>query len=336
MHFFITGHTGFKGAWLISLLRSRGYSVSGYSLDPLSGSLFETCQMHRMCERDFRGDIRNYHHLEKALQSTRPDVLIHMAAQPLVREGYRNPTVTFETNVLGTMNVLRASQSIGSIQAQLIITTDKVYKNKYQIVGYRENDELGGDDPYSASKSMADILTQSWIKSYECPPTAIARAGNVIGGGDVSSDRLIPDLISAYVINEIPKLRYPNAIRPWQHVLDCLNGYLSLIDYLLKGGTEVVWNFGPSESEFHKVHEVAEEVAIRWGKTTPWILDDGTNFEESEMLILDSSKARLNLEWKEKFNFSKSIEMTTQWYQSVLGGVSPIIATEQTLANFLR
>lgn len=336
MHFFITGHTGFKGAWLILLLRQKNHLVSGFSLDPEKNSLFEISELSKMCQRDFRGDIRDYSSIEEALNLTRPDVVIHLAAQSLVSEGYLYPKETFETNVLGTMNVVRASQNIETIKARLVVTTDKVYKNKNQVTGYKESDELGGQDPYSASKSMADIFTQSWVKSFNIPPTAIARAGNVIGGGDFGRHRLIPDLIASYTKNEVPKLRYPNAVRPWQHVLDCLNGYLHLVDYLIGGGEDLIWNFGPPKTEFFKVHEVAEEIGRMWSRDVSWELDKRPRRDESELLILDSSKARKELGWSEKFDFNKSVEITSEWYELVNQGISPIKASEITLSQFIN
>jgi CDP-glucose 4,6-dehydratase len=289
-----------------------------------------------MFVHDFRADIRDLRSLEQAISTAKPDVLIHMAAQPLVREGYRDPAGTFQTNVDGTLNVLRASQNTSSVQAQVIVTTDKVYKNKNQRTGYKESDELGGDDPYSASKSMADILTQSWIKSVKCPPTAIARAGNVIGGGDVSADRLIPDLIRAYSNGEVPKLRYPNAVRPWQHVLDCLSGYLKLVDYLIEGGRETTWNFGPNENEFKKVSEVADIVSKLWNMKTAWLADTTENPHEAELLALDSGKARNLLKWRDKYDFETSVIKTSRWYEDVMDGSSAHRITQRAAEEFLN
>ena len=198
MHFLITGHTGFKGAWLNLILHQRGHLVSGISLQPEPGSLFERANIGKFLENDIHCDIRHLTNLTSHFERIKPDVVIHLAAQPLVRESYKNPIETFETNVIGTVNVLKASQQVKQLRAQLIVTTDKVYKNTSKPSGYVETETLGGQDPYSASKAMADIATQSWISSFENAPTAIARAGNVLGGGDVCADRLIPDLINSY------------------------------------------------------------------------------------------------------------------------------------------
>ena len=207
--------------------------MSGVSLNPEVGSLFEQAGIEKFLQNDVRCDIRESKKLSSLFKQINPDVVIHLAAQALVRESYKNPRDTFEVNALGTLNVLNASQQINDLRAQLIITTDKVYRNIGKLSGYVETEALGGQDPYSASKAMADIATQSWLSSFENPSTAIARAGNVIGGGDVCADRLIPDLISSYSSGLTPKLRAPNSVRPWQHVLDCLNGYLTLVDALV-------------------------------------------------------------------------------------------------------
>ena len=241
---------------------------------------------------------------------------MHLAAQPLVRESYRDPETTFTTNVNGTMNVLAGMQGVDSIKAAVIVTTDKVYRNVNQIWGYRETDPLGGDDPYSASKAMADLLTQSWVKSFPGPPTAIARAGNVIGGGDVSPDRLLPDLIGAYSSGETPVLRYPNAVRPWQHVLDCLNGYLTLVDALLDGRGQGAWNFGPDIDSFVTVGEVADFVAELLGRGPGYGIA-GSQPEEAGLLALDAWKAKVQLGWRNRLSLRQALEWTVEWSPTV-------------------
>ncbi len=250
MHYLITGHTGFKGPWLVLLLLSRGHQVSGLALNPDDGSLFQRAGLTEHLVSDFRVDIRDAEATAAAVKAAAPDVVVHMAAQSLVRESYRNPRYTYETNAIGTLNVLEAVGATPSVRAHVVITTDKVYRNVDQEAGYVETDPLGGDDPYSASKAMADLLAQSWIRSFPGVPTAIARGGNVIGGGDVSHDRLLPDLVAAYADGRAPQLRFPRAVRPWQHVLDCLNGYLVLADALLTGSGLGQWNFGPGRDSF--------------------------------------------------------------------------------------
>jgi CDP-glucose 4,6-dehydratase len=318
MHYLITGHTGFKGAWLSLMLEMQGHTVSGISLDPLEKSLFNQADLHTLFEHDFRIDIRNRAAIKEAVEKINPDVLIHLAAQPLVRESYRIPVETFDINVLGTLNVLEATREIKNLKATLIVTTDKVYKNYNHLRGYVETDELGGDDPYSASKAAADIATQSWIKSFAKGPVAIARAGNVIGGGDWAQDRIIPDLVKAYSSGEFPTLRYPDAIRPWQHVLDCLNGYLALIDIQISNGLAGEWNFGPDLDEKHSVKDLVNSFAHNWGvEGKTWELDPDNSVHEAGYLLLDSSKARENLNWSDKLNFVETVKWTVDWYKSM-------------------
>ena len=334
MHFLVTGHTGFKGAWLTLLLKERGHQVSGFSDSSEPNSLYETAQVSDFLSCDLRGDVRKQEDLDNAYLVTQPDFVIHMAAQSLVRKSYVEPILTFETNVLGTLNVLKASQKCKDLQGQLIITTDKVYRNTGKINGYIETDPLGGYDPYSASKAMADIGTQSWISSFENAPTAIARAGNVIGGGDVCADRLIPDLIHSYVLGTTPKLRYPNSVRPWQHVLDCLNGYLILVDKLIQNDVHGAWNFGPVESEPKTVAEVANIVSTVWGVKIGWERDLGNNPHEAPALILNSNKARRELNWSDKLSFEESVKWTTNWYRNVNAGSDSLGETLKNIREF--
>jgi CDP-glucose 4,6-dehydratase len=324
MHYLITGHTGFKGAWLSLILAHRGHSVSGISLQPEVGSIFQRAELGKLLKNDLRCDVRDSAQLETCFRELRPDVVIHLAAQALVRESYKNPVATFETNVMGTLNVVRASQQVNSIQAQLIVTTDKVYKNVGKTSGYIETDELGGQDPYSASKAMADIATQSWLTSFGNPPSAIARAGNVIGGGDICEDRLIPDLVHSYTSGTTPKLRAPNSVRPWQHVLDCLNGYLMLVDAIIENKADGAWNFGPSKNQAKSVAEVADMAGEIWGVERSWQNDFGKHPHEASMLMLDSSRARTELGWSDKLNFEESVEWTMNWYKNVSNGSYPL------------
>jgi CDP-glucose 4,6-dehydratase len=288
---------------------------------------------------DIRADIRDSSNVTDALRLTDPDVVIHLAAQPLVRESYLNPRWTFETNVMGTLNVLEAVQQAPNVKAQLIITTDKVYRNVNQVAGYVESDPLGGDDPYSASKAMADLLTHSWVTSFGGPPTAVARAGNVIGGGDVCKDRLIPDVITALTAGVAPVLRYPDAVRPWQHVLDCLNGYLMLVDSLLDSAGEPsdrgAWNFGPDESSFVTVGDVAHLVAQRWGSGIDWALAPDAEFHEANLLALDAAKSEDALGWRNRLDFRQSVEWTVDWYAAVRDGQSPREISEVQLLAFV-
>jgi CDP-glucose 4,6-dehydratase len=312
MRYLITGHTGFKGSWLSLMLGQRGHEVHGLALDPLPGGLYEAANVGQVMARDVRQDIRDGGQVASFVRDSAPDVLIHLAAQPLVREAYRDPVTTYTTNVNGTMNVLAAMQDVPTIKAAVIVTTDKVYRNVNQIWGYRETDPLGGEDPYSASKAMADLLTQSWIHSFPGVPTAIARAGNVIGGGDVSPDRLLPDLIRAYSNGEKPVLRYPAAVRPWQHVLDCLNGYLTLVDALLDGRGQGEWNFGPDFDSFVPVGQVADLVAKLLGVPAGYEVTSNQP-SEAGLLALDARKAQVELGWTSRLDFTEAVAWTVEW-----------------------
>jgi CDP-glucose 4,6-dehydratase len=338
MHYLITGHTGFKGSWLSLMLQMQGHTVSGISLDPLDKSLFNQANLGEIFENDFRIDIRNSKEVTRTMEKIEPEVIIHLAAQPLVRESYKDPFGTFETNVLGTLNVLEATKRLSNLKATLIITTDKVYKNHNHLRGYVETDELGGDDPYSASKAAADIATQSWVKSFATTPVAVARAGNVIGGGDWAIDRIIPDLVNAYSSNRLPTLRYPDAIRPWQHVLDCLHGYLLLVDGMTRGGIAGEWNFGPRYDHPISVLTLVEEFAQAWG------VDNSTNVftttqlafpKESQCLLLNSTKARKNLLWQDKLTFGQTVNWTSEWYREYLQG-KPEEITRSQVERFLE
>ena len=334
MHYLITGHTGFKGTWLSLMLHSRGHSVSGLSLAPVSGALYEVVGLGRMLKHDIRCDIRDYSELVSAVVDVNPDVVIHLAAQSLVRESYKDPATTFEINTMGTLNVLRAAQNLKNLQAMLIITTDKVYRNIGKKSGYIESDPLGGDDPYSASKAMADIATQSWLKSVNAAPTGIARAGNVIGGGDVCLDRLIPDLVKSHSTGQLPRLRAPNSIRPWQHVLDCLNGYLLLVEHVRTGKSSGAWNFGPDEYQSKTVAEVTELVGQVWGVEKAWEQDSGSHPHEAEYLTLNSKKAQDELGWRERMNFTQSVTQTIDWYRSVSEGADPLTRCLEEIRDF--
>lgn len=337
MHFFITGHTGFKGSWLVTMLTQAGHRVSGVALAPEPGSLFEIAGLANRVHHDARGDIRQPKVVRQALQATMPDVVIHLAAQPLVRESYRNPRLTFESNVNGTFNVLESVSRCESVKAQLLITTDKVYRNVGARAGYREDDSLGGLDPYSASKAMADILIQSWAHSFSCPPTGIARAGNVVGGGDIGQDRLLPDLMRSFGLAQPALVRYPSAVRPWQHVLDCLNGYLLLIEHLLRNNPPVeAWNFGPDPAAFASVDEVSRIAAQAWGPQAVVKVDQAVHPREDELLTLDSSKARDQLGWTDRLSLTDAIDWTVAWTRAVAGGQSPLVQTIADVERFER
>jgi CDP-glucose 4,6-dehydratase len=337
VHYLVTGHTGFKGTWLTSLLLAQGHKVSGISLDPESESLFNHSNIKEKLEYDFRIDIRNADALKTAIHKIQPEIVIHLAAQPLVRRSYAEPELTFETNFGGTLNVLSAITPLENLKACLIITTDKVYQDTNSKVAYVETDALGGSDPYSASKSAADILTQSWIKSVTAPPIAIARAGNVIGGGDWSLDRLVPDSVTAILSGEDIVLRNPDAIRPWQHVLDCLKGYLLLIDSMLSQETDVTWNFGPLPESNRTVKDVAESLVKNWGSTnsTVTVVRDESQLKESNFLLLNSSKSREKLKWTDILDFEETMRWTTSWYKSHSEGISAESLLSEQVNKFI-
>jgi CDP-glucose 4,6-dehydratase len=338
MRYFITGHTGFKGAWFTLWLTSLGHEVYGLSLNPDAESLFELAEVSKLCKFDQRGDIRDPELVKAAVDHAKPDVVVHMAAQPLVLDSYKRPRWTIETNVMGTLNVLEAVGIQNCVKALLVVTTDKVYRNLNRRQGYNESDSLGGDDPYSASKAMADILTHSWAKSFPGTTTAIVRAGNVIGGGDFSPDRLLPDIIASLRAGTVPILRHPEAVRPWQHVLDCLNGYKTLIDKMVTdkdyfqfdGG----WNFGPDTDSFISVGEITTTVMGKWGASGTWITDSREKLGEAQLLMLDSSKARKALGWKNLLGVEETLSWTTDWYRSFADGTHPQTMSQQHIKNY--
>ena len=337
MHYLVTGHTGFKGSWLSLMLQMQGHTVSGISLNPPEKSLFNQANLSNLFQNDLRIDIRNSAELSSAVKKIDPEVIIHLAAQPLVRESYKDPVGTFETNVIGTLNLLEATRVLTGLRATLVITTDKVYKNHNHLRGYVETDELGGDDPYSASKAAADIATQSWVKSFATSPVAIARAGNVIGGGDWATDRIIQDLVNAYSSNQTPTLRYPHAIRPWQHVLDCLNGYMKLVDSMIKDGISGEWNFGPDLMDKYEVMDLVKVFAKVWGvqeSDSAWTIEETEQPHEAGYLLLDSNKARESLGWTDELSFSDSIDWTANWFKAAQTN-DPLQVTTNQIKYFL-
>jgi CDP-glucose 4,6-dehydratase len=320
MRYLITGHTGFKGSWLAAILKSLGHEVVGISLPASENSLYNEARLASFFSEEYFLDIRNRKGLCEAIQSTNADVAFHLAAQPLVRESYKTPIETYETNVIGTLNFLEGITR-ADLRAAIVVTTDKVYKNKGLLRGYTELDELGGFDPYSSSKAAADIATQSWVMSYECQNIAIARAGNVVGGGDWATDRLIPDLVRAFSNGQTAYIRYPNSIRPWQHVADCLAGYIALSDSMIELGTSGAWNFGPEIDTDATVSRIAELAAQSWGEGASWMLDENPQVHEAGYLLLDSSKARDQLKWRDKLSLSQTLEWTMRFYKESSRGV---------------
>jgi CDP-glucose 4,6-dehydratase len=341
---FLTGHTGFKGGWLALSLARQGATVRGYALGPSTEpSLFATACVGSLIE-DVRGDIRDAAKLDQSMRDFAPEIVFHLAAQPLVRRSYLDPVGTYATNVLGTANVLESVRSLPSVRAVVVVTTDKCYFNQESLRPYRETDPLGGHDPYSASKACAEILCASYRSSFFSPESqerrnvalATARAGNVIGGGDWSEDRLIPDLIRGFVRGEPVPIRRPTAIRPWQHVLEPIAGYLLLAERLLAGDTTFAeaWNFGPLDDDAWPVERIANAMATRWGNGASWFQDGHESVHEAGILRLDSGKARAELSWQPRLRLDTALEWLVDWYRSWQGGADMQAFTLEQIAAY--
>ena len=324
---FLTGHTGFKGGWLSLWLTSMGAKVTGYALAPNTRpNFFQVANVESNLEKSHIADIRDLEKLQKAMAEAKPEIVIHMAAQPLVRYSYVNPVETYATNVMGTVHVLESIRSLDSVRAAVVVTTDKCYENKEWAWGYRENEPMGGHDPYSNSKGCAELVTSAYRQSYFAPEKydqhkvaiASARAGNVIGGGDWSDDRLIPDAIKAFEAKEALVIRNPLATRPWQHVLEPLSGYLVLAQALYQEGAKFDggWNFGPRDEDARPVQEVISLLIKNWGSAASWTQDQSEQPHEAHSLKLDCSKARQYLNWIPRWNLEQAIENITQWQQA--------------------
>lgn len=344
----ITGHTGFKGAWLSQILVNFGAEVVGVSFAPKTDpSLFEALGLENRIKNYFI-DIRNINEVKKIFTDEKPEIVFHLAAQAIVRTSYDDPIDTISTNVMGTANILEAIKEAGCIKSAVIITTDKVYENKEWHHAYRENDPLGGYDPYSASKAAADIITSSYIQSFFNPKdfgvrhntlVAITRAGNVIGGGDWAEYRLIPDIIRAvYHEGKDVEIRNPDAIRPWQHVLEPLSGYLELGKELYEGNTGLsgAWNFGPNNESFVSVKSLVEGGKKILGKGGYKIISDETKHEAS-LLKLDINKAIALLKWKPKLNFQETLVLTFDWYKNYYEKTEDaVVFTNKQINNFFK
>ncbi|OGR53048.1 MAG: CDP-glucose 4,6-dehydratase [Elusimicrobia bacterium GWA2_62_23] len=327
---FITGHTGFKGAWLTIWLDSLGAKVTGYALKPPTRpSLFELCRLDRRVNSVI-SDVRDGARLKKAMRAARPEVVIHMAAQPLVRESYRAPAETYETNVMGVVNVLEAVRACPSVKAVVNVTTDKCYENKEHARAFREDEPMGGYDPYSSSKACSELVTTTYRNSFFNPKDykahgvalASARAGNVIGGGDWAADRLVPDLIRAGLKGEKALIRNPRAVRPWQHVLEPLSGYLLLAEKLYKYGPKFAqaWNFGPDAGDAKDVEWIVKRMFAAWPEAPGYVMDKGRNPHEAHYLKLDSSKARRELGWAPRWRIDGAIDRIISWTRAYAAG----------------
>jgi len=326
----ITGHTGFKGSWMSMWLLHLGAKVIGYALDPYTSkdNFVVTNLSHKMV--DIRGDIRDFKKFNSVVEKYKPEIIFHLAAQPIVRLSYKIPRETIETNVMGTENVLESFRKSKSAKNLVIITSDKCYENKEWIWGYRENDPVGGYDPYSASKGMVELLSLAYVKSFFNPKdfkkhgkvVATVRAGNVIGGGDWAKDRIIPDCIRALENDEPIRVRSPQSIRPWQHVLEPLNGYLLLASKMQEDPEKYsgAWNFGPNPESIITVKEVVEKVIKYYGKGTWKDVSNSNELHEARLLNLDTSKARFLLGWKPRLNIDEAIRLTVEWYKNYKSG----------------
>lgn len=325
---FVTGHTGFKGSWLCLWLQQLGAEVTGYALSPPTNpSLFEVARVGEGM-RAILGDVRDGGNLCLAMQSVAPDIVIHMAAQPLVRHSYVEPVETYSTNVMGTVYLLEAVRRTQSVRAVINITSDKCYENREWVWGYRESEAMGGYDPYSSSKGCAELVTAAYRSSYfnssECAEhhvsLATARAGNVIGGGDWASDRLIPDILRALSAGRPVTIRNPHAIRPWQHVLEPLAGYLQLAQKLYEQGVDYVggWNFGPNDDDAKAVQWIVEQLTRQWGNGASWRPDQGPHPHEAHWLKLDCSKAKVHLDWAPRWSLAYSLQMIISWQRDYM------------------
>jgi len=333
----LTGHTGFKGSWLSLWLQSMGAQVTGYALaPPTAPNLFELAEVGQHMD-SIIGDIRDLANLQAVFLDARPEIVFHMAAQPLVRYSYQNPVETYSTNVMGTVHLLEAVRQATGVKAVVNITTDKCYENREWIWGYRESETLGGFDPYSNSKACAELVSAAYRSSFfnvetsgQCGVAiATARAGNVIGGGDWAQDRLVPDIISAFERGDTVRIRNPNAIRPWQHVMEPLSGYLSLAERLYDDGPGFAegWNFGPNVEDAKPVNWIVEKMAALWGVQAKWEIDGGEHPHEAHYLKLDISKAGSRLNWYPALRLQDALALTVDWSRQRRAGVNVRLLT---------
>ena len=341
---FLTGHTGFKGSWLSIFLNLLGAEVKGYSLKPEQKvNLFDLANISNLISSSIIGDIRDYKKLKKTIFSFSPDFIIHMAAQPLVRNSYVNPKYTYEVNTLGTVNILNILNELNFIKAALIVTTDKVYFNDNKTNYYKENDPLGGFDPYSNSKSCAELVVNSYNHSFFKKKNifvATARAGNVIGGGDFSKDRIIPDYFRSLSKNRKLILRSPYSIRPWQHIIDPLYGYLLLLMKLYKKKKFInnSWNFGPDKSNNKSVNDVINLINQEFNNSVKVIKTNGSpnKFYESKVLMLNSDKSKKNLNWKAKYNLKESIKLIASWNKEFLAKKNILKISQKQIIDYFK
>jgi CDP-glucose 4,6-dehydratase len=342
----LTGHTGFKGSWLSLWLQSVGVDLWGYALQPpTSPSLFEVARVAAGMTSKI-GDIGDLQQLQTVMADFRPEIVIHLAAQSVVRSSYVDPVSTYHTNVMGTVNLFEAIRRIGGVRAVVNITSDKCYENREWVWGYRENDPLGGYDPYSSSKACAELVTTAYRNSFFHPSNyadhgvaiASARAGNVIGGGDWTPDGLVSDIVKSLLIEQPVVIRNPMATRPWQHVLDALNGYLTLAEHLYDKGPEFAqaWNFGPYESDVKPVGWLVDRLLFKWGANATWEQDRGHQPHEANALSLDCSQARLKLGWEPQLSLEAGLEQIIDWTKSYQVGDDMSQVTRASIEQFMN
>ncbi len=342
----LTGHTGFKGSWLSLWLQSMGAKVIGYALPaPTNPSLFGAANVAEGMV-SVESDIRDFAALSAVFEKYQPEIVIHMAAQPLVRYSYANPIETYSTNVMGTVHVLEAARLTGSVRAIVNVTSDKCYENREWAWGYRENEPMGGYDPYSNSKGCAELVASAYRSSYfnagnftdHRVALASARAGNVIGGGDWAEDRLIPDIMRAIMQGKPVHIRNPHAIRPWQHVLEPLSGYLMLAQKLYQEGAVYAesWNFGPSDADAKPVQWIVDSLTQSWGEDASWVLDEGDHPHEAHYLKLDCSKAKARLDWQPRWNLDEALSKIVDWQKKYQQGANMKAVTLKQINLYLK
>ncbi len=338
----LTGHTGFKGSWLSLWLQSLGAEVTGYSLAaPTTPALFDVAHVAQGLREHIVGDVRDLEAVQAAFARVKPEIVIHMAAQPLVRLSYVEPVQTYATNVMGTVHVLEAARHAGTVKAVVSVTTDKCYENREWAWGYREDEAMGGHDPYSNSKGCAELVTSAYRKSFMQNTgiaLASARAGNVIGGGDWAADRLLPDILRALEQQQPVEIRNPHAIRPWQHVLEPLSGYLLLAQSLYEQGqlNAEGWNFGPRDEDARPVQWIVERMCAAWGDAARWQLQPGEHPHEAHYLKLDISKARSRLQWTPRWPLEQALARIIEWHQAWRGGADMRALCLQQISEYSK
>jgi CDP-glucose 4,6-dehydratase len=342
----VTGHTGFKGSWLVLWLHAMGARVAGYALAPTTEpALWKLLGLAGEI-RDEVADVRDLPALTRAVAAFRPEVVFHLAAQSLVRPSYDNPVETYSTNVMGTVHVLEAARRCPEVRVVVNVTSDKCYENREWDRGYRENDPMGGHDPYSSSKGCAELVTAAYRSSFfgggakasSAPALASVRAGNVIGGGDWAADRIVPDFVRATLRGEPLRVRNPRAVRPWQHVLEPLSGYVTLAERLWKDGAAFAsaWNFGPDDGDARPVEVLADKLTSLWGRPARWAADPGPHPHEAHFLKLDSSKARQQLGWKPRLGLDNALAWTVEWYKACAAGAGARALCLEQIEKYAR